>query len=115
TDVCSSDLIKSILKSVYLQINQISKHKHIVSSYTKIIREELISNPTNIELLLDEFVVLNRNQKKRKMHIPNNLTIEDIHLLIDSYIKHPEANLNYLELIRNNKNNNKFSVTNELR
>src|SRR5699024_9003021 len=83
TERINDSQIKSILKSGYLQIKQICKHKHIVSSYTKIIREELISNPTNIELLLDEFVVLNRNQKKRKMHIPNNLTIEDIHLLID--------------------------------
>lgn len=115
TERINDSQIKSILKSEYLHINQICKYKHIVSSYTKVIREELISDPTNIELLLDEFVVFNRNQEKRKMHIPNNLTIEDIHLLIDSYIKHPEANLNYLELIRNNKNDDKFSVTDELR
>src|SRR5699024_6827575 len=107
SDVCSSDL--------YLHINQICKYKHIVSSYTKIIREELISDPTNIELLLDEFVVFNRSQEKRKIHIPKNLTIEDMHLLMNNYIKHPEANLNYLELIMNNKNDDKFSVTDELR
>ena len=115
TERINDNQIKSILKSGYLHINQICKHKHLVFSYTDIIREELISDPINIELLLDEFVVLNRNQEREKMYIPNNLTKEDIHLLIDSYIKHPEANLNYLELIRNNKNDDKFSVTDELR
>ena len=115
TEGINDSQIKCILKSGYLHINQICKYKHIVFSYPKVIREELISDPTNIELLLDEFVVFNRNQEKRKIHIPKNLTIEDIHLLIDNYIKHPEANLNYLELIKNNKNDERFSVTDELR
>lgn len=115
TERINDNQIKSILKSGYLHINQICKHKHLVFSYTDIIREELISDPINIELLLDEFVVLNRNQEREKMYIPNNLTKEDIHLLIDDYIKHPKANLNYLELIRNNKNDDKFTVTEKQR
>ncbi|WP_239702952.1 MULTISPECIES: hypothetical protein [unclassified Mammaliicoccus] len=115
TERINDNQIKSILKSGYLYINQICKHKHLVFSYTDIIREELISDPINIELLLDEFVVLNRNQEREKMYIPNNLTKEDIHLLIDDYIKHPKANLNYLELIRNNKNDDKFTVTEKQR
>ncbi|SCU00022.1 Uncharacterised protein [Mammaliicoccus lentus] len=115
TERINDNQIKSILKSGYLHINQICKHKNLVFSYTDIIREELISDPINIELLLDEFVVLNRNQEREKMYIPNNLTKEDIHLLIDDYIKHPKANLNYLELIRNNKNDDKFTVTEKQR
>src|SRR5699024_3683637 len=115
TERINDNQIKSILKSGYLHINQICKHKHLVFSYTDIIREELISDPINIELLLDEFVVLNRNQEREKMYIPNNLTKEDIQLLIDDYIKHPKANLNYLELIRNNKNDDKFTVTEKQR
>lgn len=115
TERINDNQIKSILKSGYLHINQICKHKHLVFSYTDIIREELISDPINIELLLDEFVVLNRKQEREKMYIPNNLTKEDIHLLIDDYIKHPKANLNYLELIRNNKNDGKFTVTEKQR
>lgn len=107
--------LKVALELKYLRIHQICQYKNIVTSYAGLIRKELISNPTNIELLLNKYVVLQRDQTQNEIYVPNNLTMKDMHLLMDRYIECPKANVNFLELITNNKNDDRLSVTDEIR
>lgn len=99
----------------YFTINRVCLYKKIVENYPDTIREVIISDPTNIEIILDNFVVSNRELNQKKLYFPKILSLEDMQMLAEWYIGCEKANPNYLELIINNHNTDQFSVTDELR
>lgn len=104
---------RKALELKYFQIHEVCLHEKIIKSYPNSIRAILIRDPRSIELILDNFVVSKKNYKK--LYFPNNLSMEDIHVLIYSYIECNKSNSNYLELIVKNRNTDEFSVTEDHR
>ncbi len=78
------------------KISHILLHKNIVNAYQIGIREFLLEYPDSTSILL----TLNNNPNK-KMFLPDNLTSEDKHKIINEYIASDTPHLNFLEHITN--------------
>ncbi|CCP23633.1 Putative orphan protein [Bacillus velezensis UCMB5036] len=104
-----------ILERDYFSIQQICHYQKLVDNYETVVKNVLLKNPLNAELLFDQFVIDHSDALSKKLYFPKSLTKSEMSILIDSYIDTEKANLNYLRLIVNNHNTREFFVSDELK
>jgi len=88
-------------------------NKKTVSHFDTAVKDYIISNPMNTEVLIDNFEV---HDNQYALHLPKSLTIKDKELMIINYINSANPNLNYLRLIAIIQNNkDKLEISDKVR
>jgi hypothetical protein len=90
-------------------INEILINKHLVDYYDTAIKDFLLTYPQSAEILLSIYEVKHEIQEKR-MSIPKSLSIKDNDSIFSNYLDSTNVNYNYILLIQNAKNINKFII-----
>lgn len=95
---CSAAAVLSALERAGLSLRDLLSSKRLVNAAGDRLRESLITNPADAELLVQEFFQ-SRGSADRKIHFPVALSTQDRQGMLDRYIDYPEAHPNYIELI----------------
>ncbi|MFT0763046.1 hypothetical protein VRY54_08320 [Actinomyces sp. F1_1611] len=99
---CSSSTIIPALKTAGVHLSDMLTNRSLVSAYDEELREELLSEPRNAEILARKYL---EKGEKAKVYLPGSFTSEDARDLMERYIDDDGANLNYLRLISTAKDN----------
>jgi hypothetical protein len=108
--ICELGIIKKIswspfstaLENNQLHLNQVLSQKKLVDLYGENIRQSILSNPINAELILSNLsdsIGMGHNY-----HFPIGLKDSDVKCLFMEYINSPDPNLNCIQQIANYKN-----------
>ena len=89
-----------ILNDLNPSLFELLQNKHLINYFEVSIRNYILSDSKNAEILLDKYEVKNMFGET-KIYFPNKLTNKDKELVIHQYIDSENANLNYLRLIEN--------------
>jgi hypothetical protein len=100
---------KTILSSEPHEIHTILRFRSLVSHYKIVLREFLINYSQSAEILLSIYEKASDFQDK-EIFLPENLTIKNKEEIINKYLDSENANLNYLQLIRNARDRNDFKI-----
>lgn len=95
-------------------INDVLHCNRIVLFFEKEIRNYLLSNEKNIEILLDYYESSHDNKPKEKF-FPKSLTLSDRENLINRYLESDDPNLNYIRLIERNKDSEFLKISDKTR
>ena len=87
-----------ILRDASIRVGEILENKEFVKAFDQDIRLLLIADPKNAELVMRKHL---EKKERHDVYLPDSLTNDDIHSLLDSYIDDDEANPNYIKLIAN--------------
>lgn len=110
----STNTFEQCLITKALPLYIILTEKKLVRQYDIIIKNEILREPQNAELLLDKFLVKRDPLPQRNaLHFPKSLTKKEMITLLEEYIKSPEPNLNYLRLLINVQSSSEFEVPDE--
>lgn len=97
---------KSLFEESGLSVHDILQSKYLVDKYPAVIKEAFLSDPKHFEVFLGMYTY-SRNEKK--LHIPGNITKQEILELCNSYVESDDANPNYLDvLVRPIKGSEKY-------
>ncbi|QNH63719.1 hypothetical protein [Hymenobacter sediminicola] len=110
----SSNSFVNILSNNDYIIYKILIHKKIVDKYDIRIRDFLISFPKSAEILLSTYTSQDQFNNKR-LYIPKTLSTEDKQQIISAYLDSDDANLNYVRLIQNTRNQTDFKLSDKIR
>jgi hypothetical protein len=111
----SAEKISSILSNEPHQIRNILTYKDLVTHYSTILRDFLLTYPKSAELLLSIYEEREDLHNKEKMYLPKNLTIQDKENIISNYLDYDDANFNYIQLIENSKKHKDFMISDKIR
>lgn len=78
----------------------IIENEKLVNQYDECLKGYFLSDENNATIMLDVYEVEHEVERKRK-YIPKGITIEEKDDLIRRYIESDNANLNYLDVIKN--------------
>ena len=106
----SAEKFKTILENDHLFIRKILHFKKIVDHYNNAIRNYMLTHPVSAEIILS-YYEFNNDQ----IYLPQSLTTADMETIILNYIDSPNANYNYLKVIRIAKNRDKFRLLDKTR
>ena len=109
----SSEKIKAILNNNPHVIRTILLNERIVNHYNNVIRTFMLSHPESAEIILSKYEIT--GSEKTSCFLPPSLTITDKENIILKYIDFPQANLNYLQIIPNVRNNSTFRLSDKTR
>jgi transcriptional regulator with XRE-family HTH domain len=84
------------LNSSKVAIWSILANKQIVRQYDQDIRTLILSDTENAEYIIQKYF---EKSERRDIFLPQSLTKEDIHDILERYINSPDANPNYLQLV----------------
>ena len=98
----SDNSISNIINQKFYIIHQLLKHKPIVSKFKNTIRVSLLNNPQSAEIILEKYEI-KKDERKKDINLPDNLTSDDHKAIILNYINYKEANSNYLDIIVKSK------------
>ncbi len=87
-------------------------NRSLVSRYDEELREELLAEPRNAEILCRKYLA---KDEKAKVYLPGSFTSRDAHNLIELYIDDDDVNSNYLQLISTAKDNSEAGIDAKLR
>ncbi|MBJ7961763.1 hypothetical protein JDS77_29655 [Bacillus cereus group sp. N28] len=108
------NIFTNLLSKKLLSIPQVCQQSKLVDNYETVVKHFILENPSNVELLFNNYVVDSKTPQKLS-HLPKSLTKDEVNVLISNYIDSSEANISYLQLIINNHNSQDISVTDEHR
>ncbi len=111
----SSVNIPNILTNNPHVIRTILTHRNLVDYYKTELRDFILSYSQSAEILLSIYEEKDVFNNKKKMYLPNILTIQDKENIVSQYVDSESANLNYLRLILNAKNISEFRVSDKTR
>ena len=100
----SHEKFEEIMKNPNFYLYNIIIYKKITYHFGVSIKNYMLSHPNTAELLLYEYE-MKHSDLRNKYFFPNELTIIDKELIINSYIDCKEPNLNYLRLISSIQSN----------
>ncbi len=109
----SHEVFRRILDSDPLIFHRILLQKRIVDHYSNTIKNYMLSHPESAEIILSKYEIVGR--EKVPFFLPSSLTITDKENIILKYIDFPQANLNYLQIIPNVRNNSTFKLSDKTR
>lgn len=109
---CDSSTVLTALRAARVRLSSMLAHRNIVSAYDTDLREELLAEPRNAEILARKYL---EKDEKAKVHLPPSFTSEDARNLMERYISDDEANSNYLRLISTAKDNPQAGIDAKLR
>lgn len=95
------DVFVAILTAYPGHIRYILRLKQLVDYYNIELRGFLLTCEESAELLLSHFE--QKNEEPSDYNFPKSLTDADKHAIILAYLEHPEANLNFVDLVLNSK------------
>lgn len=95
----SETVFETLLKNKKIHLPYILRNKKLVEHYDKIIKEHLLSNSNNAEIILDKFEI--NHPQKSDIYLPGTFSNIDKETLILDYIRSSSPNLNYLRVIAN--------------
>lgn len=95
---------KTFLKKKNVSIYTILKCRRIIDHFDEIVKEVLLSDPTNAEIILSSYM------KEADLNLPKSLTKENMIRLLDEYIDSSDINLNVLSKIINFPTNKGFII-----
>lgn len=93
--VSAGDLLPLLRKSG-VHVRELLENKYIVKEFDQDIRQLLIADVRNAELAMRKHL---EQRDEHELHLPNSLSSDDVHALLDSYIDSDDANPNYVKLI----------------
>ncbi len=94
-------------EDVYLYI--VLKHKKVTETFDEVIKEKLVSDSHNAEIILSKFL------KEEVLYLPKSLTNQDISDLLYEYISSSETNINILRKIVNFPSNNDLIINDRIK
>jgi hypothetical protein len=106
----SADNFKTILLNAPRDIHTILHFKNVVFHYKTFLRDFLMDYPKSAEILLSIYEKKNDFHNK-EMFLPDTLTIKDKEDIISQYLDAENANLNYIQLIQNVRDNTNFKIS----
>ncbi len=109
---CDSSTVLAALKAARVHLSEMLANRNIVSAYDTELREELLAEPRNAELLARKYL---EKDEKAKVYLPRSFTSENARNLMERYIDDDEANSNYLRLISTAKDNAQAGIDAKLR
>jgi hypothetical protein len=119
--LCETGMISKIswspfstaLENNLIHLYQILHKKKLVDHHNLCIRQTILSNPTNAELILNN--LSNTIRSTPTNYFPKGLTNSDVNTLFMEYINSPDPNLNYIQQIANYKNSSSaYRITKEV-
>lgn len=109
---CDSSTALAALKAARVHLSEILTNRNIVSAYDTDLREELLTEPRNAELLARKYL---EKDEKVKVYLPRSFTSKDARNLMERYIDDDDANSNYLRLISTANDNAQAGIDAKLR
>jgi len=110
----SPEVVKLILSKNQYHLRYFLYNKETVDYYDLFIKELLLADAQNAELLLDRFAI-QREENGASLYFPVSLSVLDREKLINLYIQSPEANLNYLRIIIDTLSNSGLTLSSKTR
>ena len=95
-DKFTEDEFNNLLSYANIPIWNILESKYLVDKFPTTLKKLFLSNPRNFETFLSNYTY---SHNKRKLHIPKNVSKEDMFSLCNNYIESDEANPNYLDIL----------------
>ena len=95
-EVITPNTLLQALNSSKVAIWSILANKQIVKQYDQDIRTLILSETENAEYIIRKYF---EKSERRDIHLPQGLTKEDVHDILESYINSADANPNYLQMI----------------
>ncbi|MFF2632688.1 hypothetical protein ACFVR6_07405 [Microbacterium sp. NPDC058021] len=93
---CDADQMLSVLTTNGIHLRELLGNKKLVRAYDLHVREVLLRDPRNAELLIQHHFMKDRREE---LHIPPSVTPADTRVLMSRYVQIEEANPNYVRLI----------------
>ena len=109
----SQEVFRRLLDNDPLILHRILPQKRIVDHYSHTIKDFILSHPESAEIILSKYEIT--GSEKNSCFLPPSLTITDKENIILKYIDFPQANLNYLQIIPNVRNNSTFRLSDKTR
>ncbi|UOQ57801.1 hypothetical protein MUN78_02900 [Leucobacter allii] len=109
---CDSSTALTALKAARVRLSEMLVNRNLVSAYDTDLREELLAEPRNAEILARKYL---EKDERAKVYLPRSFTSEDARNLMERYISDDEANSNYLRLISTAKDNLHAGIDAKLR
>ncbi|WP_167956571.1 hypothetical protein [Anaerosporobacter faecicola] len=119
-DICklynniSSNVFEQLIYTSHIAPFDLFSYKNIVDKYGDVLKRYLLENDFTIRIIL-HFYEQNYEKGTKKLHIPKDLSGEDIVAYFDSYIDSGHVNNNYLDEIIHMKFSKQFPVSDELK
>lgn len=111
----SLDNFETIISNEPHVIRSILTHKNLVAQYNNVLRDFLLANSQSAEILLSIYEEKDVFNNKKKMYLPDILTIQDKENIVSQYIDSKSININYLRLILNVRNKSDFKISDKIR
>ena len=90
--------------------------KDVVKTFENVIHSELISDAEAIVYLVENYDMVNENNKKKSHYYFPHFSNEDIDLMINNYLHSDHINLNYLEALNLHRDNgDSYKITRKTR
>ena len=93
---CSPEVMLAVLVGNGIHLSEMLSSKALVKAYDSSLRELLLNDSKNAELLIRQLFSKDRRNAR---YLPRSLTAADSRELMASYVRAEEANSNYLRLI----------------
>lgn len=101
--------IKCFMYNENVQMHMILKHKKTVEQFDIVIKEKLISDVKNAEIILSKFL------NEQIFYLPKSLNNKEIEKILGGYINSDEANINVLRKIVNFPSNKGLLINDRIK
>ncbi|MFW3170821.1 hypothetical protein [Geodermatophilus sp. CPCC 206100] len=95
-DRCGASAVLAVLDNSRINLGEMLSNQGLVRAYGQELRERLLGNPANAELLIRKHL---EKDVRRDVFLPASLTSVDARQLLDAYLDSDGANPNFVELI----------------
>lgn len=102
----------AVLKETGVHIGDMLESAKLVQTYGEEIRLEILASSRNAELIVRKYL---ESASRRDLHLPVVFTPDDSRHVLEDYIDSEEANLNYIRLIANAKENARVGIDSKLK
>lgn len=93
---CSAQVLMPVLEQTHVWLHEMLTCKALVRAYDQELRDRLVSNSANAELVIRKHLERNTRQE---IYLPDSLTDSDKNALLNSYLDSDHANPNFVELV----------------
>ena len=111
-DKISNNTFRNLFSVKPVSLYDVLIHKEIVRKHGAVIREVIICDPDNTNIILDAY---DQSFKRGRIFLPLELTGKDVYNIFQTYIESDDPNINTLTDIVLIKYSKEFPVTDELR
>ncbi|KTR07101.1 hypothetical protein NS184_08250 [Curtobacterium luteum] len=101
-----------VLKETGVHIGDMLESAKLVQAYGEEIRLEILASSRNAELIVRKYL---ESAPRRDLHLPVVFTPDDSRHVLEDYIDSEQANLNYVRLIANAKENARVGIDPKLK